>query len=190
MARIIQRLMPELRMGVTITRKLYDPSFYVQWWADRSYKHLIERKKDLEGKPFTKESAIEFIKMCEKNGKFAFASGPIPANHNQHGVFAYAVAGIGKEIFEHEAWADKRVRYAYKSLFEDDVQVIKPAQASDTDGDEYQEDPAALEAMRDAFCPSVDIVYHGDLPDPEPEDVYEVYTDQEAEELECSDLPE
>lgn len=63
----------------------------------------------------TAERATEMVAEAEKKGMGAFASGPIPCNNNQHGVFAVSCSGETEWIFKSRYYFD--IKKAHDSVF-------------------------------------------------------------------------
>ncbi|MBP5742760.1 MAG: hypothetical protein J6W49_04900 [Paludibacteraceae bacterium] len=91
------------------TRKpLDDKNVYVYYWINNIY-HVT--------KVATPKEADEFICRCTNKGVGAFASAPIPCNNNQHGVFAFSVAGRTKQ-FALAKNVNESVKKAHDSVFQ------------------------------------------------------------------------
>lgn len=100
----IQKLAQPLWIGnISINNK----NFYVHWMEKEGLKYA---------KVPNKEAAKAFIERCVARNVGGYASGPIPCNNNQHGVFMYAQAGFTKECAMRKN-DNEKVNKAYKSVF-------------------------------------------------------------------------
>lgn len=87
-----------------------DPNYYVFYFIG---------KKKMRAKVADKEEARAKVESASKKGYGAFASGPIPCNAGQHGVFMFASAGCTKECALRKN-DNEKVNVAYRSVFCDE----------------------------------------------------------------------
>lgn len=133
MARI-QTLIPTLWLetisineGQTMVKtvSLDDNNTYLWYWKN-GVKTAVLIKSTSEKTSF--QIALEQVQKAEKKGCGAFASGPIPCNKNQHGVFAVSSAGETKDAFFSSSYA--KIKNAHDSVFKliETVCTEKPAE--------------------------------------------------------------
>ena len=131
----IQRLPSPLFCGA----KINDPRFGINYSVEVNGQEIIKFcpvHKDENGNmvPFTAESAYAYVQEAEKRGVFVHASGPIPVNKNEHGVFAFSRAGKGVDLFNTKCYMV--VRKAAESLGLTGQQIIRKESGKNADFEE------------------------------------------------------